>query len=83
MIQKEENVKLLKEVKEINRQRLTEYANQRPFCCLYHAGESVWTLKRKSGYRFAMCYSKRNKDGKAWLKSCPRRKWDQNRSRRR
>lgn len=41
------DVKLLKEVKEINRQRLTEYANQRP-SAIYHAGESVWTLKEKA-----------------------------------
>ncbi len=41
------DVKLLKEVKEINRQRLTEYANQRP-SAVYHAGESVWTLKEKA-----------------------------------
>ena len=41
------DVSLLKEVKEINRQRLTEYANQRP-SAVYHAGESVWTLKEKA-----------------------------------
>ena len=41
------DVSLLKEIKEIKRQRLTEYANQRP-SAVYHAGESVWTLKEKA-----------------------------------
>ncbi|WP_165004639.1 MULTISPECIES: NADP-specific glutamate dehydrogenase [unclassified Enterococcus] len=36
---------LLKEVKEVKRQRLTEYAKQRP-SAIYHAGESVWTLEK-------------------------------------
>ncbi|WP_407080717.1 LysM peptidoglycan-binding domain-containing protein [Enterococcus faecium] len=46
------DVKLLKEVKEINRQRLTEYANQRP-SAVYHAGESVWGVADSHGITMA------------------------------
>ncbi|EOH86417.1 NADP-specific glutamate dehydrogenase [Enterococcus villorum] len=38
---------LLKEIKEEKRQRLTEYAKQRPLA-VYHASESVWTLKESA-----------------------------------
>ncbi len=47
------DVKLLKEVKEINRQRLTEYAKESP-SAVYHAGESVWTLKEK--LQISLCH---------------------------
>ncbi|MGM9902639.1 MAG: NADP-specific glutamate dehydrogenase [Enterococcus sp.] len=38
------DLELLKKIKEVKRQRLTEYANKRS-SAEYHAGESVWTLK--------------------------------------
>ena len=38
------DVALLKEVKEVNRARLTEYAAKRP-SAQYHAGKGVWTVK--------------------------------------
>jgi glutamate dehydrogenase (NADP+) len=37
---------LLKEVKEVRRERLTAYAEQRP-SAEYHEGESVWSLSEK------------------------------------
>ena len=38
------DVELLKQVKEVQRARLTEYAKHRPNC-QYHAGKGVWTAK--------------------------------------
>ena len=38
------DVELLKEIKEVRRERLTEYAKARP-SAIYHEGKGVWTVK--------------------------------------
>ena len=39
------DVELLKEVKEVKRARLTEYAAARKTSAEYHEGKGVWTIK--------------------------------------
>ena len=61
------DVAALKEIKEVNRARLTEYKKYRPNS-EYHEGRGVWSVKSRSGS--SMCHTERTASGRCTAAGC-------------